>query len=85
MENLLDKLQQERELTQRKLLFVEDNDFTARLQNLKEIYEEMELVAASSYINLNPTEEEPLNPNPHILTSDFYSQYLLILLISHEM
>ncbi|DAZ97158.1 TPA: hypothetical protein N0F65_004772 [Lagenidium giganteum] len=87
MENTLEKLQHERAQLQNNVLEIEDNDRKAtaqRVQALKECYEELELVAAAVAPPTQP-EDGMRNPNPAVLTGEFYASYLVVLLLSKNL
>ncbi|TMW69172.1 hypothetical protein Poli38472_001328 [Pythium oligandrum] len=87
MEDLLEKLERERAQLLLAVLEVEDIDrmrTRKRIQSLKDVYEELELVAAAAAPVVHPSEGAS-NPNPAVLTADFYASYLVVLLLAKNL
>ncbi|RLN92015.1 hypothetical protein BBJ28_00026200 [Nothophytophthora sp. Chile5] len=84
MDNLAERLQDQRAELLAELLAQPSADraaVEARVQKLKEVSEELELVAAAAA----PVDPATANPNAAVLTDDFYASYLLVLLLSKNL
>ncbi|GLE02208.1 hypothetical protein PINS_up011046 [Pythium insidiosum] len=87
MEDLLVKLQLEKTQLLSSVLAIEDSDRSRtlqRVQALKELLEEIELVAAA----VGPVVADAdagVNPNPAVLTEQFYASYLVIVLLAQNL
>lgn len=82
MEEMLVSLERQRAEQLAALLAASSID-AQRIDSLKRVFEELELVAAAA----TPADAASgsRNPNPNVLTADFYATYLLVTLLSKNL